>query len=162
MSNKFGFTKDIKLVVSDFDGIFTDGGLYISEDMKTSKKISFKDIMGLSNLLKAGIEIVFISGEKTSAINYLIQKFPKLEAYQGIRDKFNVLEEVLTKKNINKNEVVFLGDDINDIKCLEYVNHALSVPNANQKVLNLKNIKITKNNGGDGAFREVADELIDL
>lgn len=160
MFNRLKLPKGIKLIASDFDGVFTDGSIYICEDSKTSKKINFKDIMGVSQALKNNFQIVLISGEKSPAIDFLTNKFSQVEAHQGIREKIKILEEVVKAKGLTPEEVIYIGDDVNDIDCLKYVKTGITVPNANLKVKRLKNIKITKNPGGDGAFREVVDTLL--
>ena len=82
--------ENIKLVVSDFDGIFTDGKLEVFSDGRTSKKIDYKDIMGIANIIKAGIKFAVISGEKSAAIDIIKEKFPAVDAFQNERKKINV------------------------------------------------------------------------
>ena len=66
----------------------------------------------------------------------------------------------MDKYYLTPEEVVYIGDDINDIICLETVKYKVTVPNANWQIKNIRNIQITQNNGGDGAFREVVDSII--
>lgn len=160
MSNKLKLNKNIKLIISDFDGIFTDGGIYIFEDSQTAKKLNFKDIMGVSQAVKNGLKIILISGEKSKAVDYLVNKFTDVEAHQGIRDKLAELKIILKENCANKEDVIYIGDDINDIGCLNYIGYPITVPNSNSKVKQVKNIQITDNAGGDGAFREVIDALL--
>ena len=87
MCSNLKLSSDIKLLISDFDGIFTDGGLYVTDEGKTSKKISFKDLMGISLAIKSGYKIAFISGEKTAAIDIVANRFKIEDVHQGIRDK---------------------------------------------------------------------------
>ena len=157
MSSKLKFKDKIKLVISDFDGIFTDGSIYINDDEKFSsyKKINFSDVMGASILLKNEINLVIISGEKSGAISYLKNKFPKILVYEGIRDKLTVL------KNIILDNAVYIGDDINDIECLNYVSNKITVDTANYKVKDVQDIQIVeKDKNGFGAFRKVVDEVM--
>lgn len=160
MSKKLQLSNKIKLIISDFDGIFTDGGIFIFEDFKTAKKLSFKDIMGVSQALKNGYKIALISGEESKIVDYLVKKFGAIEAYQGIRDKLSTLTQIIEKHSLKKEEVIYIGDDVNDIECLNYVGNPITVPNANSKVKEVKNIQITNSVGGDGAFREVIDALL--
>lgn len=151
---------DIKLVISDFDGVFTDGSIFIFDDFKTARKVSFKDIMGISQALKNDFQVVLISGEKSSTIDYLLKKFDKLKAYQNIRNKIEILKQIIDENNVNKEQVIYIGDDVNDIECLNYVGCAVTVPNANIKVRELDIVSVTSSCGGDGAFREVVDALL--
>lgn len=160
MFKKLKLSKKIKLIVSDFDGVFTDGSIYISENFEVTKKISFKDIMGVSQALKNGFKIAIISGEKSKAIDFLSNKFEQIEVHQGERVKVTVLKSIIDQSGLTPEEVIYIGDDVNDIECLNYVKNGITVPNANLKVKKLKNVQITTNNGGDGAFREVIDTLL--
>lgn len=150
---------NIKLVVSDFDGIFTDGKLTVYSDGKTSKNIDYQDIMAIAILIKKGIKFAILSGEKSQAIDILKEKFPVIDTFQNERNKLNILNTLLEKYNISKDETMYLGDDINDIKCLEYVAFPITVPNAHKTVKEIQKIKITCHEGGNGAFREAVDMI---
>jgi len=135
--------KNIKLIVTDFDGVLTDGYVfYSSVSDEEIKKISFKDIMGMSLAIKNGYKVAIISGEKNKIIDKLANKF--------------CLEE---KHKLSSEEICFIGDDINDISALEWAGTAITVPEANYKVKNIANIIITDASAGNGAFREVVDSL---
>ena len=85
-------SKDIKYIITDFDGILTDGFIYLPD--KTDdliKKISFKDIMGISIAVKSGIKVGIISGENSRAIDFLKNKFNLEEVHQKIKNKDCVL-----------------------------------------------------------------------
>ncbi len=159
--NKENFSpKNIELIVSDFDGIFTDGKLEVFSDGRTSKKIDYKDIMGIAIVVKRGIKFAVISGEKSAAIDIIKEKFSTVDTFQNERNKIKVLKELIEKYNINPKNIIYLGDDINDIECLNYVGYPITVPDAHSKVKELEGIHITKNNGGNGAFREIVDSIL--
>lgn len=159
MINKKFKLENIKLIISDFDGIFTDGKLCVYSDGKTSKNIDYRDIMAISIILKKNIKFAIISGEKSEAIEILKQKFPSIDIFQNERNKINVLKSLLNQYNINADYVLYIGDDINDIDCLKFVKYPVTVKNAHSTVKKLKHIFITKKSGGDGAVREIADLL---
>ncbi len=150
----------IKMVITDFDGVVTDNCVYVNEDFTMSRKLNFKDIMGFFILKKNGYKIGIISGEKNSAIEAIAQKFQVDEVFQSIRIKIDVLKNILEKYNLSKDEFVYIGDDINDLECLEFAKYKITVPHAVSKVKNVEGIQITENEAGSGAFREVADCLI--
>ena len=152
----------IKLIVSDFDGIFTDNSVYIFDDGNSAKKLSYKDIMGVSVAIKNGISVAILSGSESTAISYLAEKFPLAGAYQNIKNKLPVLEDIMKEHNLCEDEVLYLGDDVNDIECLCKVNYPVTVREANKNVLELEQIQITQANPGNGAFREVVDNLVEL
>ena len=153
-------SKDIKLVASDFDGVFTDGSVYIDEDLKQVKKINFSDIMGVSRLIKAGYKFAIISGETSNILNYFKNKFNIDEIHGGVRQKGIVLSEIMEKYSLSYDEVLYMGDDINDIAAFDCVKYKIAPKNANPIVKAKEGIQITQNSGGDGAFREVVDTLL--
>lgn len=153
---------EIKLIATDFDGILTDGFVYYSSNNSGElKKISFKDIMGLSLAVKNGYKVAIISGEKNQIIDKLASKFNLEDVHQGIRDKLAVLLTIADKYSLSLSNICYLGDDINDISALEKAGFAVTVPEANYKVKNLPDIYITNSQGGNGAFREIIDLLLD-
>lgn len=152
--------KTIKMVITDFDGIVTDNCVYIDAKGEMSRKLNFKDIMAFSLLKKNGIKIGIISGEANSAIEVISKKFDIEDVHQGIRNKLEVLEAIISKYNLTKEEYIYIGDDVNDYDSLLSTKYAVTVPNAVEKVKSIKHILITNASGGDGAFREVVDSLI--
>ena len=154
------FPNTIKMVITDFDGIITDNCVYIDSNKNISRKLNFKDIMAFSLLKKNGFQVGIISGEANSAIEIIKEKFDIKEVHQGIRNKLDVLQEILNKYNLNHDEFIYIGDDVNDYDSLCFARHAITVPNAVDKVKTIPHIKITSNVGGDGAFREVVDALL--
>jgi 3-deoxy-D-manno-octulosonate 8-phosphate phosphatase (KDO 8-P phosphatase) len=159
MLSKF---KDIKLIATDFDGIITDGFVYYSSSSDEEvKRVSFKDIMGISLALKNGYKVAIISGERNKIIDKIAEKFNLEDVHQGIRDKLSVLSAIADKYSLPLENICYLGDDINDIPTLEKVGLAVSVPDANHKVKKINGVYITIAQAGNGAFREVIDLLLD-
>lgn len=152
--------KTIKMIISDFDGVMTDGSIYIDENLGISRKIHFKDIMAVSMLKKSGIGLAFISGEKNPIIDLLAKKFDLKETHQDIRCKIDVLKSITERNNLAQGEFLYIGDDINDIECLNFSDIRITVPNSTPKVKQVKDIQITNEPGGNGAFREVVDCLL--
>lgn len=157
---KLQLPNTIKMVVTDFDGVLTDNCVYINEDFTMSRKLNFKDIMGVHLLRKNDFQIAIISGEKNSAIETLAKKFKIEEIHQDIRIKIDVLKSLIEKYSLSQDEYVYIGDDVNDLECLNFAKYKITVPHAVEKLKSAEGIQITENDGGDGAFREVADCLI--
>ena len=150
----------IKMVITDFDGVVTDNCVYINDDFSMSRKLDFKDVMAFSILKKNGYKIGIISGEKNSAIEILAKKFEVEEVHQNIRVKIDVLKDIVEKYNLDENEFVYIGDDVNDIECLNFAKYKITVPHAVDKVKAVAGIQVTQSVAGNGAFREVADCLV--
>jgi len=152
--------KNIKMIITDFDGIFTDNSVIVNADMTISRRVSFKDLMGVSLLVKNGYKVAFISGEKNPIIEMIAKKFNLTEIFMDVRVKIDVLKDILKRNELALDEVIYIGDDVNDKECLEYVKTKITVPNANKKIKTIENIQITEAFGGDGAFREIVDEIV--
>lgn len=162
MYKTLNVSSKIKLIVSDFDGIFTDNSVFVLNENTKLKKLSFKDLMGVSIAVKNGINVAIISGEKSPEIDYIAQKFSLTDIHQGIRNKYPILKQIVEKYSLSEEEVVYIGDDVNDIDCLNAVKYAVSVNEANYKVKSLPHIQLTQACAGNGAFREVVDNIIEL
>jgi len=152
--------KTVKFIITDFDGVCTDNCVYVDSKGEMSRKLNFKDVMGFSLLKKNGYKIGIISGEKNSAIEKINEVFKIDEVHQGIRIKLDVVKSIIEKYNLNDDEYVYIGDDVNDYESLMYAKYKVTVPNAVKKIRNIVGIQITESTGGDGAFREVADAVI--
>lgn len=155
------FSENIKLVVTDFDGVITDNCVYVDENKKMSRRLNFRDVMAFSLLKKNGIITAIISGEKNSAIDLICEKFDIKDVHTEIRQKKPILESLLKKYHLNNEDFIYIGDDVNDRECLEFAKYKVTVKNAHKSILKIKDIQITDNNGGDGAFREIVDAVLE-
>ncbi len=151
--------KTIKWVITDFDGVVTDNFVYINDDYTMTRRVNFKDIIGFYNLHTNNYKIAIISGETNPAIDLLAKKFSLEEVHCRIHKKIDVLKDIIKKYKLTKEEYLYIGDDINDAECLEYSKYKITVPHAVEEVKSIKDIQITENKAGYGAFREVADCL---
>jgi YrbI family 3-deoxy-D-manno-octulosonate 8-phosphate phosphatase len=154
--------KTIKFVITDFDGVCTDNCVYIDVNGNMSRKVNFKDIMGFSLLKKNGYKVGIISGEKNSAIEKIKETFKIDEVHQDIRIKIDVIKSIIEKYNLSEDEYLYIGDDVNDYDTLCFVKHKITVPDAVKKIKNIEGILVTDTRGGEGAFREVVDSILNL
>ena len=153
--------KSIKMVITDFDGIITDNCVYIDSKGEMTRKLNFKDVMAFSLLRKNGFMIGIVSGESNSAIELISNKFQVEETHQGIRNKLLVIKSIVDKYGLKEDEFVYVGDDVNDYESLCYSKYAVTVPDAVKKIREIDGIQITVKRGGDGAFREIVDSLLE-
>ena len=149
----------IKLVITDVDGVLTDGGMYYSDKGDIMKKFHARDGMGVTLLKKQKIPTIIITKEKTKIVKIWSKKMSISHLYDGIQDKSSLLKKISQKYNIQPKNIAFIGDDINDLELLKKV--GLSVT-PNDAILDNKKISdyVCKNNGGHGAFRELADLIL--
>lgn len=148
---------NVKLVVFDFDGVFTDNSVYVSEDGKESVLCWRGDGIGISNLKKLGIPIWVISTETNDVVAKRCEKLG-LSFIKDCHDKPKALNKLVKKYKCSLADVVYTGNDINDSECLKLAGFPIVVADAHPDVLHLAKY-ITISLGGRGAVREVCDML---
>ena len=151
--------KNIKIVLTDVDGVLTDGGMYYSKDGDIMKKFHTRDGMGVTLLRKMSIPTIIITKEKTMMVKKWSSKMKIKKLYDGIIEKESMLEIICEKFNVKSEEIAFIGDDVNDLALLKKVGLAAS-PNDGMEIVKEKCDYICKKNGGNGAFREIADLIL--
>lgn len=153
--------KKIKLLVSDVDGVLTDGGAYYSDEGIELKKFSIRDGMGIVLMQKAGYKVAIVTTEKTKIVERRAERLKVTDLYQGVVNKVAAVEELLRKYDLTWGETAFIGDDINDIPVLKKAGFAAAPANAtaiNKKLADY----VTAAEGGHGAVREVCDLFLGL
>ena len=147
--------RKIRLVVFDFDGVFTDNMVYVFEDGTEAVRCFRSDGIGLHKLKQLGIETIIISTEQNPVVSTRARKL-KIRCVQNCRDKRAELEKIIQEMSISMAEVAFVGNDINDQACLTCVGMPIVVQDAHPDVQPLARYQ-TKRPGGFGAVREVCD-----
>lgn len=150
----------IKLFATDVDGTMTDGCMYYNENGTESKKFNFQDGMGFQLLREAGIKTAIITSEDTSIVQKRAKKLKIDYLSMGTWKKLDYIKHICQELGISLEEVAYIGDDINDIELLSAVGYKACPQNATEEVKKIKNIKILKNKGGEGAIREFIEMLI--
>lgn len=150
--------KKLKLVAFDFDGVFTDGKVMLSQDGTESVVCSRKDGMGIHLLKQAGLKVIVISNEQNPVAAKRCQKLG-IECYQTSEEKLPLLKHVLENNSVVISETAFVGDDVNDIDCLRAVGIAITVADGHLECKKVAHY-ITAKNGGDHAVREVCDLIL--
>lgn len=150
--------KDIKFLILDVDGTLTDGGIYLSDEGVQFKKFNAKDGLGIRKAISKGIEVGIISHSYSSKMiddraNMLGLKY----VYVGEKPKLQVVDEWLSELGLSRNEVAYMGDDINDLDVMKLVGCTACPADSSEEVLEISQ-KIMKKNGGAGAVREFIDE----
>jgi 3-deoxy-D-manno-octulosonate 8-phosphate phosphatase (KDO 8-P phosphatase) len=145
----------IRLVAFDFDGVFTDNMVYVLEDGTEAVRCFRGDGLGLQKLKKLGIETVIISTEANPVVSARARKL-KIRCIQNCQDKRAVLEDLAREQSISLAEVSFVGNDINDLSCLECVALPIVVQDAHRDVVPTA-LYQTQRPGGHGAVREICD-----
>ena len=152
--------KNIKVVVTDNDGVLTDTGVYYSANGEEFKRFSIRDGMGVERLRKhLGIETIIVTGENSGAVKSRAEKLKIKEYYLGVKDKLKVLEEIKRKNRIEEINIAYIGDDVNDFDLMQKAGLTAAPNDALPFIKSLADY-ICENNSGNGAFREFAELII--
>ena len=145
----------IRLTVFDFDGVFTDNAVWVSQDGSELVRCWRGDGLGLSRLMGLGVKVIVLSTEENPVVAVRCRKL-KVPAIQGIKDKEAELGRIARRWRIPFSAIAYVGNDINDAACLRRVGVPVVVGDAHPDVLPLGRI-VTGRPGGHGAVREVCD-----
>ena len=151
--------KKIKLVLTDVDGVLTDGGMYYTTQGDIMKKFHTRDGMGVTLLRKYNIPTILITKDKTKMVKQWAAKMKVEKLYDGIIKKNMILDKVCNAFNLKSDEIAYIGDDVNDVPLLKAVCLAVT-PNDGTKEAKSVSHYICNLKGGEGAFREFADLII--
>jgi 3-deoxy-D-manno-octulosonate 8-phosphate phosphatase (KDO 8-P phosphatase) len=149
----------VKLLILDVDGVMTDGRIIYNDQGQEIKCFDVKDGHGVHLLIKAGIEVLIISGRKSGVTGPRAQELGIQEVYQGIKDKGALCAQILQQKHLAREEVACIGDDVLDLALFEKVGMGIAVADAVPEVLAAANM-VTKRKGGQGAIREVCEWIL--
>jgi 3-deoxy-D-manno-octulosonate 8-phosphate phosphatase (KDO 8-P phosphatase) len=152
--------RQLRLVLTDCDGVLTDGGVYYSERGEELKRFNIRDGMGVERLRKlAGIETGIVTGEFSGSVSRRAEKLGITECHLGARDKAAVVRGILERLNLHSGEVAYLGDDVNDLPAFGVVGLTACPADALDEVAAAAQV-VLKRAGGQGAFREFAELVL--
>lgn len=152
----------IKVFLTDVDGVMTDAGMYYSTSGEEMKKFNTHDGMGMVLLRESGIKTGILTTENTSIVTRRAEKLKVDYLYQGVGfgGKLAAAREICEKEGITLQDVAYIGDDINCLELLSAVGLAACPANATKRVKAIPGIIQLSKNGGDGAIREFIDTYI--
>jgi YrbI family 3-deoxy-D-manno-octulosonate 8-phosphate phosphatase len=148
----------ITAIAFDFDGVFTDDRVIVSESGEESVVCSRSDGMGVGLLRSAGIRMIIISKERNGVVAARARKL-SLDVVQGCDDKLPELVRWMASIGVGPAETAFMGNDVNDIDCMRHVGLSIAPRDAHRDVLAIARL-VTERPGGRGAIREVADGIL--
>ena len=151
--------KKVKLIILDVDGVLTDGYLYYDYQGNQIKRFSVKDGLGIRYLQKAGLNICIDSGGKEDVIKNRAKDLNIQHIYCGVKNKKEKVEFLRDEFKVKKDNILYLGDDLNDLTVRKSVGLLIAPNNASKNFKKYCNA-ILKNNGGFGAVRELAERLL--
>lgn len=151
--------KKIKLLLLDVDGVLTDGRIIYDSHGRDMKFFDVRDGLGAYALKKAGIKTILVTAKGSRAIRPRARDMQVEAVLENVSPKSAVLEKILKKYNLNKDEVCFVGDDLVDLGLMKLVGFPIAVFNAAPEIKQV-GAYITLREGGRGAVREVAELLL--
>lgn len=150
--------ESIKFLIVDVDGTLTDTGVYYDEHGNELKRFSTKDGAGFFACEKGGIEIIIITGRECAATTRRIAEFKVKEVYQNIRGKVHFIEKYLEERGIKREEIGYIGDDINDVPSMKLCGFVGCPADSCREVLELADY-VSPVRGGYGAMRDVVEHI---
>lgn len=148
-----------KLILTDIDGVWTDGGMYYDQTGNEYKKFNTSDSAGVIFARYYNIEVGIITGEVTEIVKRRAQKLNIELLYQGAKNKVKVAEEIINKMEIGWDDIAYIGDDILDLCLLSKVGISgapFNAPNYIKKDVDI----VTSKRGGEGSFREFVENIL--
>jgi 3-deoxy-D-manno-octulosonate 8-phosphate phosphatase (KDO 8-P phosphatase) len=154
----------VRLVLTDCDGVLTDGAVYVSEHGEALLRFSRRDGMGVDRLREAGIETAIVTRERSPIVRRRAEKLGLRLHFEGISDKAAELPRILGAASCAPGEVAFIGDDLNDLGILRHVGRegltAAPIDAAEEVAAAVQHV--CRARGGEGAFREFAEWILRL
>lgn len=152
------FPEPIQALILDFDGVFTDNKVIVFQDGSEAVRCDRSDGWGIAQLKSTGLPILILSTEKNPVVLARANKL-EIPCIQGSSNKWDTLERYLSEQGINPHNVVYVGNDLNDLSCILNVGFSIAVADAHPVVIDKVDF-VLKNRGGSGAIREVCDLII--
>ena len=149
----------IKLIISDVDGVLTDGTVLKGGGNMELKRFCVQDGTAVAMVKAAGFDLAFISGRYSEATEIRMKELKISDVYNGILNKLVPYEKLKKKYKLKDDEIAYIGDDLIDIPVMEKVGLPAAVQNAYPDVKE-KAVFVTKTRGGEGAFREFIDWML--
>ena len=149
----------IKLVLLDVDGTLTDGGIYRGNNGEELKRFNVKDGYVIVNAQKLGVEFGIITGRKSELVEIRAKELKIKYLYQEISEKTVILEEIMKKTGLTKEEIAYMGDDLNDVLIMKQVGLSGAPKDAVNEVIQIADF-ISEKNGGSGSVREFVEHIL--
>ncbi|MEY3182834.1 MAG: hypothetical protein RLZ35_819 [Pseudomonadota bacterium] len=146
----------IALVITDIDGVLTNGQVYYTNQGETFTGFNIQDGFGIRLLLKYHIPVGVLTGRKNPAVMHRMRELGVEHVYQGLSDKVPAYETLLKTLKLSDEQVAYIGDDIPDLPILKRVGLSASPADGNTHITQFTDW-VTQSAGGQGAFRELVD-----
>ena len=151
----------ISAFVFDVDGVLTDGSLFLFPGGEMVRRMNIKDGYALQLAVKRGYKVVIISGGFSELVKERLAKLGITDVFMSVHDKKQVLLDYMYLHNLQKEQVLFMGDDIPDLEVMEVVGLPCCPADACLEVKAISKY-ISPNAGGTGCGRDVIEKVMKL
>ncbi len=151
--------KKIRILILDVDGVLTDGRIILNDAGQESKHFDVKDGHGLKMIMRYGIDVILLTGRSSSVVMHRANDLGIREVFQGILNKKEFFQQLISERGLNPEEIAYIGDDFVDVPLLKRSGFSVAVKDAVSEVKQFADF-ITDNPGGRGAVREVCDLIL--
>jgi len=151
--------KPVGAVVFDFDGVFTDNGVWLDQEGREAVVCRRDDGMGISLLRRLDIPILVLSTEANPVVAARCRKL-QIECVQACTDKLSTLTRWAERRNIDRSKLVYAGNDLNDVECLAWAGCGVAVADAYPAAHQAARVVLSRA-GGQGAVRELCDLILE-
>jgi 3-deoxy-D-manno-octulosonate 8-phosphate phosphatase (KDO 8-P phosphatase) len=149
----------IRLLLTDVDGVLTDGSMTFDEDGRELKTFNVRDGLGVKLFQRAGGKVGIVTGRSSRVVDCRASDLGIAIIHQGVKEKLSVVEQIATAEGVSLEEVAFIGDDLPDLTSIMAVGFGVAVADAAGELLAAADY-VTQKPGGRGAFREVVEKLL--
>ena len=153
--------KKIKVFAFDVDGVLTNGSLYLMESGEQVRAMSIKDGYALQLAVKKGYHIIIISGSYSDPVIARLKKLGVHDVFMRAENKAAILKDFISSKQINREEVLYMGDDIPDFDIMKYSGLATCPADAVDDIKEISSY-ISRFKGGEGCVRDVIEKVLKL
>ncbi len=149
----------IRLILTDVDGVLTDGGVYYGPEGEVMKRFNIRDGMAVERLREVGVEVGIITGENSPSVVRRAEKLKINLVELGCKDKSGKLDDVMRNYGYAPEEIAYIGDDVNDLEVMRRVALPATPADGLPQIIEVAAYVCSKP-GGHGAFREFAEMVI--
>jgi YrbI family 3-deoxy-D-manno-octulosonate 8-phosphate phosphatase len=149
----------LRALVTDVDGVLTDGGLYYAESGDELKRFDVRDGQGLVSLREAGILVAIVTRRQSAIVTRRARELGITEVHQHATDKAAVVRDLLARHAIAARDAAYVGDDLGDLPAMKLVGIPIAVKEAVPQVRGAA-LYVTKAGAGHGAIREITDLIL--
>lgn len=161
MDNVLALLKNIRCFVFDMDGVLTDGSLLIMPGGVWARRMNIKDGYALQLAVKKGYKVIIISGSNSDEVKDRLNRLGISEVHMNVKDKAGLMQQLVDSNDLNKADILCMGDDIPDLELLKTAGVACCPADAVSEIRSIAQY-ISPVKGGEGCVRDVIEKVLKL